>query len=447
MANVLTMPRLSDTMTEGVLVNWVKKEGDAVEAGDVVAEVETDKATMELECFDSGILAKILAPAGKGVVVGGPIAIIADDANEDLAPVLAKLGQGAAPAAPAAAPAKAPAAPAAAPAAPVAAPATAPAAVAAAPAAAPAPKVVSEDGRTKASPLARKMASENHLTLDAISGSGPGGRIVKKDIEKALEEESTRPAVAAAAATPAVTAPKAASPAPALDASADSELVPLSQMRKAIARRMVEAKDGVPHFYLTAEVDMGPAMALRQQLNDAAAGSVKISVNDLILKACAVALVKHPRVNASFAGDSLAVHSSVHLGFAAAVEDGLMTPTIRNCHQKSIGQIAKEARDLAEKALNKKLKPEDFSGATFTVSNLGMYGIVEFVAIINPPQAAILAVGAVREIPVVEKGQLAVGKRMRITLSCDHRVIDGALGAQFLATLREVLETPMRLVL
>jgi pyruvate dehydrogenase E2 component (dihydrolipoamide acetyltransferase) len=225
------------------------------------------------------------------------------------------------------------------------------------------------------------------------------------------------------------------------------EQVPLSQMRKAIARRMTEAKQTVPHFYLTSEIDMGPASELRQQLNQAAGGAVKISVNDLIIKACAAALVAHPRINAMFEGDHLVVPSSIHIGFAAAIEDGLITPTLRDCQTKSIGQIAKEARELAERAAAKKLKPEEFSGATFTVSNLGMYGIVEFVAIINPPQAAILAVGAVREIPVVVEGQLAVGKRMRVTLSCDHRVIDGAQGAQFLATLREILENPLRLVL
>lgn len=466
MANILSMPRLSDTMTEGVLVKWVKNVGDAVNAGDVVAEVETDKATMELECFEPGFVAAILVPAGKAAPVGNAIAIIAEEEGEDISAVLASLGMGGAPAPAAPAPAGVHAsAPAAAPA--HEAPAAVPAALA---------TEVGGDGRLKASPLARKMASETGLALNVIPGSGPGGRIVKRDVEKALEAGATSaaqkivviPPTPAAAPAPVAAPTVASKAAPAaapvvvpvaasgatpmaspvtMEVPAGSELVPLSQMRKTIARRMVEAKQAVPHFYLTAEIDMGPAMALRTQLNDAAAGSVKISVNDLVLKACAAALQKHPRVNASYAGDNLIVHSAVHMGFAAAVEDGLITPTVRDAHQKSIGQIAKEVKELSEKAQAKKLKPEDYTGATFTVSNLGMYGIVEFVAIINPPQSAILAVGAVREIPVVVNGQLAVGKRMRVTLSCDHRVIDGALGAQFLATLRETLEQPMRLLL
>lgn len=440
MANILSMPRLSDTMSEGVLVKWLKNVGDAVNSGDVVAEVETDKATMELECFDPGVLAAILVPAGKGTPVGGAIAIIAEEEGEDISGVLASLGKGGASApAPAPAPAHAPEAPA------------APVAAEAAPAAA-----ASEgDGRVKASPLARKIASETGVALNAIAGSGPGGRIVKRDVEKAIEGGQTaqKPASVSAPVSAPLSAPvaqpvAAAQAAPvSMEIPAGSELVALSQMRKTIARRMVEAKQAVPHFYLTAEIDMGPAMGLRTQLNDAAGGSVKVSVNDLILKACASALQKHPKINASYAGDNLIVHSAVHMGFAAAIEDGLITPTVRDAHQKSIGQIAKEVKELSERAQAKKLKPEEFTGATFTVSNLGMFGIVEFVAIINPPQAAILAVGAVREIPVVVNGQLAVGKRMRVTLSCDHRVIDGAQGAQFLATLRDTLEQPMRLLL
>lgn len=438
MASVLSMPRLSDTMAEGVLVKWLKKEGDAINPGDVVAEVETDKATMEMESYESGFLAKIVAPLGKGIPVGNAIAIIIEEEGEDISAELAKLGLGPAPAAPA-------------PAAPAAAPAPAPAAPAAA-ASAPASASNGEgdDGRLKASPLARKIATDHQLELTQIAGSGPGGRIIKRDVEKALEAGASRPqpvpvpvpvAQVVVAPAPVVVAPASST----YELPAGSELVPLSQMRKTIARRMVEAKQAAPHFYLTAEIEMGPALELRTQLN-AAQSDVKISVNDLVVKACATALLKHPRVNASFAGDAVAQHSAVHMGVAVAMDDGLITPTLRDAHHKSIGQLAKETRELAERAQNKKLKPDEYTGATFTISNLGMFGIVEFVAIINPPQAAILAVGAVREVPVVVNGQLAVGKRMRVTLSCDHRVIDGATGAAFLATLRDVLEHPLRLV-
>lgn len=444
MASVLSMPRLSDTMAEGVLVKWLKKEGDPINPGDVVAEVETDKATMEMECYESGFLAKIVAPLGKGIPVGNAIAILTEEEGEDIRGELAKLGLGPAPAAPApAAPAPVAAAPA-----PVAAAPAAAAPAAAAPVAVPASKGEGDDGRLKASPLARKIATDHQLELAQIAGSGPGGRIIKRDVEKALEEGVSRPqpvpvpvAQTMAMPAPVVVAPVAST----YELPAGSELVPLSQMRKTIARRMVEAKQAAPHFYLTAEIEMGPALELRAQLN-AAQSDVKISVNDLVVKACATALLKHPRVNASFAGDAVAQHSAVHMGVAVAIDDGLITPTLRDAHHKSVGQLAKETRELAERAQNKKLKPDEYTGATFTVSNLGMFGIVEFVAIINPPQAAILAVGAVREVPVVSNGQIVVGKRMRVTLSCDHRVIDGATGAAFLATLRDVLEHPLRLV-
>lgn len=455
MASVMTMPRLSDTMKEGVLVRWTRAEGSPIQAGEVVAEVETDKATMELESFESGILVRQLLGAGQAIVVGGPIAIIAEEAGEDLSSVLASLGLSA-PGAPGAVPSPTPA-----PASSV------------QPAHKPEPADVG-DGRIKASPLAKKMAADHALPLGGIAGSGPGGRIVKRDIELVLQNPAavtapstvqTASGVQASTAAPVDVKPTAdasvrpSTHTPALQTSVtpapaspgltplDAQRVPLSLMRKTIARRMVEAKEGVPHFYLTAEIDMGPAMALRASLNEAAAGSVKISVNDLVLKACAAALVKHPRINASFDGDAVLEHRGVHLGVAVAIDEGLITPTLRDCQQKSIGQLARESRELAERAQARKLKPDEYTGATFTVSNLGMYGIVEFVAIINPPQAAILAVGAVRDIPVVVNGALVVGKRMRMTLSCDHRVIDGALGAQFLATLREILENPMRLVL
>jgi len=431
MAEVLSMPRLSDTMVEGVLVSWQKQEGDPVEPGDVVAEIETDKATMELECYDSGFLAKQLLKAGEAIPVGGPIAIITEERDEDISTLLDRLNV-----TPASAsdqhlgtPEEADSS---------ASPSAAKGAEASSPKLDDSGVTHMGAGRVKASPLARAMARNNNLDLLELQGTGPGGRIIRRDIESSLQAHAHKEIKQAFQ-------PLASHEPIRMDAG--GERVPLSQMRKTIARRMTEAKLSVPHFYLTAEVNMGETMALRRQLNEAAAGDFKISINDFVLKASALALLKHPNINASFGGDHVIRHSSVHMGFAAAIEDGLITPTIRDCQTKTLAQIAQESRSLASRAMAKKLKPDEYTGATFTVSNLGMYGIVEFVAIINPPQAAILAVGSVRAVPVVVEGSFSVGQCLRVTLSCDHRVIDGAQGAQFLATLRETLENPFRLLL
>jgi len=467
------MPKLSEAMETGKVIRWLKKEGDRVEGGDILAEIETDKADVEMEAFGSGVLRKILAPAGARVPVGSLIAVIAEP-DEDIAAVLREAPTLAGPAAAAAAPAAAPAAPAAAPAAPAApapappAPSPAPAAAAAvapgvaapaapaAPAPAPpapspapaaaaavAPGVAAPGGaapaaapgappRVKASPLARKIAAQAGVDLRVIQGTGPGGRIVRRDVEAALAR------AAGAAAAPAA-APAAAAPA------VDWEDVPLTPMRATIARRMPLAKAPVPHFYLTVEVAMDRAWELREALN-ALEDQPKVSVNDLVIRACALALLKHPGVNASFQGETIRVHRRVHIGIAVALEDGLITPVLHDCHAKSLLQIAAEAHDLVERARARKLRAQELAGATFSISNLGMFDVTEFSAIINPPEGAILAVGAVRRVPVVEGDGVRVGRRMTVTLSCDHRVMDGAMGARFLQDVRRFLEEPLRLL-
>ncbi|MEZ4461059.1 MAG: pyruvate dehydrogenase complex dihydrolipoamide acetyltransferase [bacterium] len=415
MAEVITMLALSPTMDEGTLVEWLKKEGDKVAEGELIAEIETDKATMEMESFHEGVLLKLLASKGDALPVGAPLAIIGEK-GEDVSDLVASLkgGKGGAPAA--ATPQPAASEPA------------APAPAAKTEAAAP---QSSDDARVKASPVARKMAAEAGLSLSTVSGSGPAGRIVMKDVEAALSKPSAARNEVAPAATEATN-------------------VPLSQMRKTIARRLVEVWTTTPHFYLTAEFDMGRAMAQRKQINSelAAIGSdVKISVNDMIIKACALALQRYPKMNVSFQGDHLVQYADVHVGVAVAVEDGLITPVIRDANRKSLSAIATDVRELAGRAREKRLKPNEYSGGTFSISNLGMFGIDEFSAIINPPEAAILACGAVQDVPVVVDGQLAVGTRMRVTLSCDHRAIDGATGAEFLLELRKLLENPLLLLL
>jgi len=437
------MPKLSEAMETGKVIRWLKKEGDRVEGGDILAEIETDKADVEMEAFGSGVLRKILAPAGARVPVGSLIAVIAEP-DEDIAAVLREAPTLAGPAAAAAAPAAAPAAPAAAPAAP-AAPAPAPPAPSPAPAAAAAvaPGVAAPGGaapaaapgappRVKASPLARKIAAQAGVDLRVIQGTGPGGRIVRRDVEAALAR------AAGAAAAPAA-APAAAAPA------VDWEDVPLTPMRATIARRMPLAKAPVPHFYLTVEVAMDRAWELREALN-ALEDQPKVSVNDLVIRACALALLKHPGVNASFQGETIRVHRRVHIGIAVALEDGLITPVLHDCHAKSLLQIAAEAHDLVERARARKLRAQELAGATFSISNLGMFDVTEFSAIINPPEGAILAVGAVRRVPVVEGDGVRVGRRMTVTLSCDHRVMDGAMGARFLQDVRRFLEEPLRLL-
>jgi pyruvate dehydrogenase E2 component (dihydrolipoamide acetyltransferase) len=467
----VVLAKLSPTMEEGTIVKWSKSEGDAVKVGDVLAEIETDKANMEMEALGSGVLRKVLVPAGGKAPVGALIGVIAEP-NEDIGPLLAKAAApAAAPAAPAAAPANAaPAQPAPAtanaaqaPAAtpvpapqPGAAPAQAPAQAAARPAEPPArpapadqapapPAAEGEGGRVKASPLARSMAAQQNIPLASIAGSGPGGRIIKRDVEAWSPASGRGPAAAAApkAAPAAARAPgPSAPPAPSITPGQE---VALSGMRKTIARRLSESKVAAPHFYVTVEVAMDGAVALRDQL--LRAEEIKVSFNDLIVKACAKALTRFPMVNASWAEDRIATHAEVHVGVAVAVPDGLIVPVVRNADRKSILDIAREVKDLAGRARERKLKPEEFTGSTFSISNLGMYDVTEFTAIINPPESAILAVGAVREIPVVVEGALAVGHRMRMTMSSDHRVVDGALAAQFLAEVRRLLENPVSLLL
>jgi pyruvate dehydrogenase E2 component (dihydrolipoamide acetyltransferase) len=471
----VVLAKLSPTMEEGTIVKWNKKEGDAVKVGDVLAEIETDKANMEMEALGNGVLRKVLVPAGGKAPVGALIGVIAEP-NEDIGPLLAKAGAPAAPAAapPAAAPAAAaPAAKAAeaapapattnaaqAPAAPPTpapppepAPPQAPAKAAAQPgepaprpAPAPAPAPAAHDNgeaaRVKASPLARSMAAQQNIPLASIAGSGPGGRIIKRDVE------AWSPAAARGPAPGRGPAPaKAPGPAPAAAAPAvtPGQEIPLSGMRKTIARRLSESKVTAPHFYVTVEIAMDGAVALREQL--LRAEEIKVSFNDLVVKACAKALARFPMVNASWAEDRIATHAEVHVGVAVAIADGLIVPVVRNADRKSILEIAREVKDLAGRARERKLKPEEFTGSTFSISNLGMYDVTEFTAIINPPESAILAVGAVQQVPVAVDGALAVGHRMRVTMSSDHRVVDGALAAQFLAEVRRLLENPVTLLL
>ena len=423
MASRVVMPKLSDTMEEGRILRWLKQEGDAIETGQALAEVETDKATVEMEAYTNGTLRKLIATEGQFVKVGQLIGIIGG-ADEDISSLLPAAGAAEPEAPKSAAPAAAPA--------PVTRPAAAPASARPAPAAAPPVR-----GRSlKASPLALRMAAEGGVDLNAIQGTGPQGRIIKRDIEAALAE--------APAATPARAALPQRSRTLAMQAARDeapeSEDVELSSVRRTIARRLVQSKGPVPHFYLTVDVAMDRVWdaykALREQKS-------AISINDIVVKATALALRQHPEINASFAGDHITVFTRVHIGMAVALDEGLITPVLRDADIKPLEEISEEARTLAERARARKLQPNEYTGATFSISNLGMMGIEEFSAIINPPEAAILAVGAVRQVPVVVDGALAVGWRMKMTLSVDHRVADGASGARFLQTLRKFLEHPL----
>jgi pyruvate dehydrogenase E2 component (dihydrolipoamide acetyltransferase) len=450
MATKVVMAQLSPTMEEGKLVEWKVKEGDRIEASDILAEIETDKANMDIEAMGGGVLRKILVQEGATVPVGAVIGVIAEP-DEDISAILAEAEAGAvgaewggaAPAhvleatetetEPEAVPAGAePVAPD-----PDATPgARAPeptAAVVAEPATAP-PEV---RGRVKVSPVARRMADEAGLVLDAVGGSGPGGRIVKRDVEAALR--ASGPAQAPAAAAP---SQAAASGVPRL---AD-ETLELSQMRKSIARRLVQSIGPVPHFFLTSEIDMGRALELRAELNGRLEAG-KIGVNDILIKVLAETLARHPEVNASWSDDGIRRHGSVDIGIAVAVEEGLITPIVREAHRKGLLQISREASELIGRARDRRLLPEEYQGATFSLSNLGMFDIDQFTAIINPPEAAILAVGSTVEKPVVVDGEFVVRKRMRVTMSCDHRVVDGAMGARFLKTFKAMLENPLELVL
>jgi pyruvate dehydrogenase E2 component (dihydrolipoamide acetyltransferase) len=429
MAIVIDMPKLSDTMEEGTISKWNIKEGDSVKSGDVIAEVETDKATMDVEAFDDGVVLKILAKEGEAVPLGGKMVILGEK-GEDISALLGDSSgsettqkakstkaekstpstdqkefdplfgdiqdkQGSSPT----------------------------------------ENTLDEDGespddnsRLKASPLARKIAKEQGISLSEIKGTGPNGRIVKMDVE------SYKPAPEPKSET------KTAEATPSFQNTAEDKEIRISQMRKTIAKRLAESKFTNPHFYETIDIDMKRAIEAREAMNSA--GDVKISFNDLVVKACAKALRLHPKMNSSWLGDVIREHASVHVAVAVAIEDGLVTPVIRNADFKSLAQISAETKQLAGKARDKKLQPEDWEGSTFTISNLGMFGIEEFTAIINPPNAAILAVGAIRDVPVVEDGQVVPGKRMKVTLSSDHRVVDGATCAEFLGTVRRFLEHP-----
>lgn len=423
MAKIVDMPKLSPTMEEGQIGTWHKKEGDSIAVDELLAEVETDKATMEFRSFDKGTLLKILVPDGSVVKLGQPVAIVGN-AGEDISALLAQAGGGAAKPA-AAKPAPAEAKPA------EAKPADAePTPDRKEPEAKPAPQAVpapepSSDGRVKASPYVRKVARERGLSLDGVAGSGPHGRIIARDLDNVTAAAQSRPQK---------------------QVSREPEIKPLSMMRKTIARRLTESKTTVPHFYLTIDVDAQPLFDLRERINaDLVAGdkdAPKLSFNDLLIKAVAIGLKRVPTCNAQFTPDAILLHKRVDISVAVAVDDGLVTPVVRDADQKSVVEIAAEVRDLAARAKEKKLKPEEMMNGTFSISNLGMFGIDDFSAVINPPEGAILAIGQVRREPVVRGEEVVPGRRLSMTMSCDHRVIDGAIGATFLKALRGLVEHP-----
>jgi len=454
MATNILMPALSPTMTEGKLAKWLKKEGERIKAGEVIAEIETDKATMEVEAVDEGILARIVVPEGtEGVAVNSVIAVLEEE--------------GAA-AAPAPTPASKPLAPVVPPAPKPAMASPAPAPVAG-PAPAPAPASATSnghggDGRVFASPLARRMAAQAGIDLSALKGSGPGGRIVKADIDAALAARA-HPAAAAPAAPPApVVAPSPvvapapapapaakAAPTPSVTVTAPHRLVPHSTMRKVIARRLGESKATIPHFYASRDVELDALLKLRAELNAKSPkegpGAFKLSVNDLVIKAAALALRRLPSVNASWTDEGMVLYDDVDISVAVAVPDGLITPIIRKADLKGLAAISNEMKDLAARARAGKLTPEEFQGGSFSISNMGMMGVKDFAAIINPPQAAILAVSAAEQRPVVKDGALAIATVMTVTLSVDHRVIDGALAAEWLGVFKGIVEDPLQMML
>lgn len=418
MATKVIMPKLSPTMEEGQISRWLKKEGDKVSMGEPLAEIDTDKATMEMQALANGVLRKIIIGEGQSAPLGQLIAIIGEP-NEDIAALESE--------APAAAPAPKQEEK------PVEQPAPQPQAAAAS--AAPAPRPVdngqpkTDSGRMIVSPLAARMAADAGIDLRSLQGSGPGGRIVKRDIEAAISQPQAAPSYSHAAQA---------------GASAYRD-EPASEMRKVIARRLVTSIGPVPHFFLTTEIEMDRAAEMRKGIN-ALDPDLKISINDIIIKVAAAALVQHPQVNASFQEKFVRYYERADIGVAVAIEDGLITPIVRAADQKSLSQIAGEVRELAERARSRKLKPEEYTGATFSISNLGMFGIDEFTAVINPPEGAILAVGAMSAKPVVRDNEIVIRQIMRVTMSCDHRVIDGATGAKFLQTFKKILENPLYLV-
>ena len=409
MATKMLMPKLSDTMDEGVILKWRKKEGESIKQGDILADIQSDKADMEQEAYDSGVILKLFAKEGEGVKVGAPLVIIGK-AGEDISAMLTDTAS-----APVAAAPKQEVAPV------VAGPVVAP--VTASVPAPSAPAINSGDSRIKVSPLAKKIAQEKNIDLRTIAGSGPFGRIIKADVESKSGSSLSRKVL------------------PPLQ----TKEIPLSMMRKTIAKRLLESKTTVPHFYLTIEMNMKRAIDFRTSLNEII--GTKISYNDIVMKAVALALRENPKANSSFMGDKIIQHGRVDVCVAVAVDEGLITPVIRNTDQKTLTEISSETKELAKRAREGKLKPEEFTNGTFTVSNLGMYDIENFAAIINPPEGAILAVGSIVEKPVVENGQIVVGHTMKVTLSCDHRVVDGAIGAQFLQSFKRIMENPLTLVI
>lgn len=475
MAQIIGLPKLSPTMEEGVLVRWTKKEGDKVSPGDLVAEVETDKANMDFNIEDDGVILKVLVKEGDTVKLGAPVMILGK-AGEDVAALVEQASSGNAAPAPSP-PAKAErtssgpagAQPAGRPTTkpppaeakggkPASQPIEKPAAVTAPPTEKPAsakPAKADGGGRVLASPLAKSMAIELGIDLRTVTGTGPGGRIVERDVKAASEGggESKAPAAkpeiddddidARTTQAIAIRQPKQIPP----DGDGEFTDVAASNMRKRIAARLTEAKRDIPHFYLQRQIDAAPLLAFRARLNDLLGDKGKVSVNDLVVKAAALALRRVPDCNASWTGDAIRKFHQVHIGIAVAIEDGLVTPVVRNADQKGIGSIAAEVRDLAERAKHKGLKGHEITGSTFTISNLGMFGIERFTAILNPPEAGILAVGAVMDAPVVKDGQVVAGKRMTVSMSCDHRVIDGALGAKWLQAFAELIEKPESLAL
>lgn len=419
MEEVVLMPRLSDTMTEGVIAAWHKKVGDAVKKGEVLADIETDKATMELESYKDGILLYQGAQAGEKILVNDLLCIIGKEGLDVNAIVNAVKASGGA--APVTASAAAPQ----------------PAATALVASAPVQTEAVVNEGRILASPLAKKVAGEKGIDLRYVKGTGDNGRITKNDVDAYVPAATTTIAAPATKATnPLVSA------APAGQVSFEDVLV--SQMRKTIARRLSESLFTAPHFYLTMSIDMDAAVAARAKINEVA--PVKISFNDMVLKATAMALKQHPKVNSSWLGDTIRYNHHINIGVAVAVEDGLLVPVVRFADTKSLSQIGAEVKEYAQKAKDKKLQPSDWEGSTFTISNLGMYGIDQFTAIINPPDSCILAVGGISQVPVVKNGQVMPGNIMKVTLSCDHRSVDGATGAAFLQTLKSLLEEPLRML-
>jgi pyruvate dehydrogenase E2 component (dihydrolipoyllysine-residue acetyltransferase) len=435
MANQVVMPKMSDTMEEGVVVKWLKREGDRVAAGDALAEIETDKAVLELEATTDGVLHKILAREDSKVPVGQLIAVIGA-AGEDVSALIGGLSSPPTQEEPL--------------------PVTiAPSVVSEAslsPAAAARQETIIRE-RIDASPLARRLAEEAGIDIAQVRGTGPGGRVVKGDLEAFLTQlRNSSPRQPAPHVTPPAAAVEAAPslqkpPAPIEAAGVDYSEQELSMMRQTIARRMALSKTTAPHFYITTEIAMERAIALRQSLNELAVDDGEISFNDMILKAVANALRQFPRMNVSYVDDKLRFHRRVHLSLAVALDEGLITPVIRDCDHKSLGEIAREARELIERARARRLKPEDYTGGTFSVSNLGMYDVEDCAAIVNPPEAAILAVGTIKQQPVVIDGQLNIGHRMKATLSGDHRAVDGATAAQFLQIVKRLLERPLTLML